>query len=118
MSREVAALCEEQSGVNRYSLKYINEPCTIHADLTFIFQITLVCNNNNGERVLVLDSQNLLVESANFFKRVARGDTVNEKETFSGAHVLLPHGARKHKGKIVSFSQGLELNCDGKGKMG
>lgn len=44
---------------------------TIHAHLTLVFKITFVGNNNNGEGVLVFDTQNLLMESADFLKRVS-----------------------------------------------
>jgi hypothetical protein len=43
--------------------------------------------------ILVLDAQDLLVELGDFLKGVARGDGVDEKETFAGTHVLLAHSS-------------------------
>jgi len=65
----------------------------VHADLTLVFQIALVRHDDNGERVLVLHTEDLLVECADFFERIAGGDRVYEKETLSRAHVLLTHSA-------------------------
>jgi hypothetical protein len=83
----------------------------VHPDLTLVLQITLVSDNDNGESVLILDPKDLLVESADFFKRIARGDGVDEKETFSCAHILFTHGSgmsdllvRKTKEKRVRDS--------------
>lgn len=64
----------------------------VHANLTLVFQIALVRYDNNGERILVLHTEDLLVECADFFERVAGGDRIYEKETLSRAHVLLTHG--------------------------
>jgi hypothetical protein len=47
---------------------------TIHADLTLKLEITLVGYDDNGEGVLILDAQNLLVERADFLKGIPRGD--------------------------------------------
>lgn len=62
-------------------------------DFSLALQITLVADNNHGEVVLVLDSQNLLLESGDFLETLARCDGVDEQETFTRAHVLLSHGA-------------------------
>lgn len=66
---------------------------TIHANLSFIFQVTLVSDDDNREGILVLDSEDLLVECADFLKRITRCDRIDEEEAFTRAHVLLPHGA-------------------------
>ena len=65
---------------------------TIHPDLALKFQVALVGNKDDRETVLVLHSQDLLVERANFLKGVPGGDGVDEQESLARAHVLLPHG--------------------------
>ncbi len=65
---------------------------TVHANLPLKLEVAFVCDDNDGERVLVLHAQNLLVERANFLERVPRRDRVNEQEPFTGPHVLLAHG--------------------------
>ena len=65
---------------------------TLCRDLSFAIQIALVANHNHGEVVLVLDAQYLLLECLDFFKRLLRGDGVDEQETLAGAHVLFSHG--------------------------
>lgn len=65
---------------------------TLGGDLTFTFQIALVGDNDDGKVVLVFDSQNLLVERGDFLKRIAAGNGVDAKETFTGSHVLFTHG--------------------------
>lgn len=61
-------------------------------DLAFMLEIALVGNKDDGEKVLVLDTENLLVECGDFLERVARCDRVDKQETFSSAHILLSHG--------------------------
>lgn len=65
----------------------------IHSNLSLILKIALVSYDDNRERILVLHTKNLLMESANFLERVAGGDRVNEEEAFTSAHVLLAHGS-------------------------
>ena len=64
---------------------------TIHADLPLVFEITLVGDHDDRESVLIFDTKDLLVESADFLERVSRGNGVHEQETFARAHVLFPH---------------------------
>jgi hypothetical protein len=64
---------------------------TIHAHLALVLEIAFVGNDDDGERVLVLYSEDLLVERRDFFKRVAGGDRIDEEEAFSCTHVLLTH---------------------------
>ena len=66
---------------------------TIHADLSVIFKIALVGDDNNREGVPILYTKDLLVEMADFLERTTRGNRVDEKETFASAHVLLSHGS-------------------------
>ena len=74
---------------------------TIHADLTLVFKIAFVRNDDNGERVLIFDSEDLLVEGADFLERVARCDRIDEEETFTGAHILLAHSTVSSKIHLV-----------------
>ena len=64
---------------------------TVHSHLPLVLQIALVRDNDDGERVLVFHAEDLLVERADFLKRVARCDGVDQEETLSRAHVLLTH---------------------------
>lgn len=65
---------------------------TLPRDLPLVLQIALVANDNHGEVVLVLDPENLLLESGNFLEALAGVDGVDEQETLAGPHVLLSHG--------------------------
>ena len=67
------------------------EKRTIHAHLALVLEIAFIGDDDDGERVLVLYSEDLLVEGRDFFKRVARGDRVDEEEAFPCTHVLLAH---------------------------
>ena len=51
---------------------------TIHANLPLKLKVALVGDDNDGERVLILHAQYLLVKRADFLKRVPRGDRVDE----------------------------------------
>jgi len=64
----------------------------IHADLALKFEVALVCDDDDGERVLILHAEDLLVERAYFLERVPRSDRVDEQKPFAGPHVLLAHG--------------------------
>jgi len=68
---------------------------TVHADLALKFEVAFVCHDDDGERILVLHAQDLLVERADFLERVPRGDRVDEQKPFTGPHVLLAHGTNK-----------------------
>jgi hypothetical protein len=70
---------------------------TVHANLTLELEITLVGNDNDREPVLVLDTENLLVEGSDLFKRVARGNGVNSQESLAGTHVLLTHSTGQYQ---------------------
>lgn len=61
-------------------------------NLAFVLEIALVGDEDDGEDILVLDAEDLLVEGRDFLERVARGDRVDEQETFASAHILLTHG--------------------------
>ena len=64
---------------------------TFCAHLTLRLQIAFVSDDNDGEVVLVLDAQDLLLECDNFLEALSRGDAVDKQETFAGSHVLLTH---------------------------
>jgi len=81
-------------GLDESASKVLGEIATlVHAHLPLILQIALVCHNDDREGVSILDAKDLLMERADFLERVARRDGVDEEETFSGSHVLLPHSA-------------------------
>jgi len=78
---------------------------TIHADLALKLEVAFVCDDDDGERILVLHAQDLLVERADFLERVPRGDRVDEQKPFTGPHVLLAHGTanvRKIRGETAA----------------
>ena len=64
---------------------------TVHANLAFILEIALVCNDDDRELIHILYSENLLIEGADFLERVAGSNGVNEQEALARAHVLLTH---------------------------
>ena len=57
-----------------------------------MLKIALVRHEDNGEKVLVLDTKDLLVKGRDLLERVARRNGVHQQETFSRTHVLLSHG--------------------------
>lgn len=61
-------------------------------NLSVALQITLVADKDDGEVVLVLDAQDLLLEGHDFLEALAAGDAVDEEEALAGAHVLFSHG--------------------------
>ena len=79
---------------------------TVHPNLSLVFQVTLVGDDDDGERILILHSQNLLVEGADFLKRIARCNRVHKEETLAGAHVLLPHGTEIERLVSKTYRQG------------
>jgi len=58
-------------------------------DLTLVFEIALVGNEDDGEKVLVLDAEDLLVKSRDFLERVAGCDRVDKQKTFSSAQISI-----------------------------
>lgn len=65
---------------------------TFIAHLTLLLQITLVANDDDGEGILVLDAQNLLLECDDLLEALSRRYAVDEQETLASSHVLLAHG--------------------------
>lgn len=65
---------------------------TLSCDLALALQIALVANDNHGEVVLVLHTQDLLLECRDLLEALSAGDGVDQKETLASAHVLLTHG--------------------------
>lgn len=73
-------------------------------NLTLVFKIALVSNEDDGEEVLVLDAENLLVKGRDFLKRVAGCDRVDEQEPLAGAHVLFTHSTKiKRRSRSIFF---------------
>ena len=64
---------------------------TLDRDLALVRQIQLVSHHHHGEDVLVLDTQNLLLEGPYLLKALPRRDRVHQQEALARAHVLLPH---------------------------
>lgn len=64
---------------------------TLLGNHTLLFQITLVGDDDDGEVVLVLDAQDLLLEGHDFFEGLARRYGVDKQETLAGSHVLFAH---------------------------
>ena len=60
-------------------------------NLALVLEIALVGDKDDGEEILVLDSEDLLVKCRDFLKRVAGCDRVHQQETLTCAHVLLTH---------------------------
>jgi hypothetical protein len=77
-------------------------------DFPLALQVALVAHNNHGEIVLVLDSQNLLLEGCDFLEALPGCDGVDQQETLSGSHVLLSHR------RIFLLASGIEdvEKCD------
>lgn len=67
------------------------EKRTLLGDRTLLLQITLVGNDDDGEVILVLDAQDLLLEGHDFFEGLARRNGVDEQESLAGSHVLFSH---------------------------
>jgi hypothetical protein len=81
----------------------------MRADLALVLEVALVGDDDDGEDVSVLDTQDLLMEGgaarhqceisgswradAHFLERVAARDAVDQQEALAGAHVLLAHRA-------------------------
>jgi hypothetical protein len=59
--------------------------------LPLAVKIALVADDNHWEVVLVLDSQDLLLEGHNLLEALPVGYRVDEQEALSCAHVLLSH---------------------------
>ena len=76
------------SGISRIVQLYH----TLLRHLSLLLQIALVADQDDGEIVLVLDAQYLLLEGEDFLEGLFGGDGVDEQEAFSGSHVLLSHG--------------------------
>ncbi len=75
---------------------------TMSVNLALALKIALVADDDHGEVILVLDSQDLLLECGDFFKALAGGDGVDEQETLACAHILLSHGT------VLFLASGIE----------
>jgi hypothetical protein len=52
-------------------------------NLTLVLEITLVGDEDDGEKVLVLDTEDLLVKGRDFLKRVTGCDRVDQQEALA-----------------------------------
>ena len=64
---------------------------TLRANLSLVFAVTIVGYDDDGERVQLFDTEDVLVKRAYFIERVAGCDGVDEKESLACARVLLAH---------------------------
>jgi hypothetical protein len=71
-------------------------------NLALTLQIALVANHHHGKVVLVLHSQNLLLEGGDLVEALLGCDGVDKQETFASAHVLLPHSG------VLLLTSGIE----------
>jgi hypothetical protein len=58
-----------------------------------MFQIALVTNHDDWEVILVLHTEDLLLERENFLKALSACYAVDEEKAFACTHVLFAHGA-------------------------
>ena len=65
---------------------------TLLRNLSLTLQITLITNHNNGEIILILNPQNLLLEGEDFLEALSARDAIHEQEALARSHVLLSHG--------------------------
>ena len=82
---------------------------TFCAHLSLAFQITLVSDDNDGEVVLVLDAQDLLLECDDLLEALTRCYAVNEKEALACSHVLLAHGTVQELCQLGDNSGSVDL---------
>jgi len=64
---------------------------TLLRNLSLVLQITLVAHYDDWEIILILDSQNLLLERQDFLETLPARDAVHQQEAFTRSHVLLSH---------------------------
>ena len=65
---------------------------TFCADLSLVLQIALVAHDDDGEVVLVLNPQYLLLECDDLLEALSRRYAVDQEKAFTSPHVLLSHG--------------------------
>jgi hypothetical protein len=56
---------------------------TVHAHLTLVFEIGLVCDDYHGYALGILDAEDLSLKIKDLFEGAARGDGVDEKKAFA-----------------------------------
>ena len=64
---------------------------TLSGHFPLAFEIALVAHHDHGERVLVLHSQDLLLECCDLLEALSGCDRVDQEESFACSHVLLAH---------------------------
>ena len=86
-----ASFLPSVAGVSTAAVPRAQRAHTFCRHLALAFQIALVSDDDDGKVVLVLDPEYLLLECADFLKRLSRGDAVDEQKAFASAHVLFSH---------------------------
>lgn len=66
---------------------------TGHVHPAVTLQVTFVSDHYNGDRLRILDSQDLSMVRLYHLERVSFRDRVNEEEALAVEHVVFPHRA-------------------------
>ena len=66
---------------------------TLCRHLPLAVEIALVSNNDHGEVVLVLHTQDLLLECHDLLEALPVGYRVDQQKALAGPHVLFAHGS-------------------------
>jgi hypothetical protein len=84
-------------------------------DDALVLQVALVSDENHGDRVAVLDAEDLLAEVREVVERGLGNDTVNKDESLAVLHVQVTHGSELlSSGGIKDFEHVLVgVNLDG-----
>jgi len=84
-------------------------------DDALVLQVALVSDENHGDRVAVLDAEDLLAEVREVVERGLGNDTVDEDESLAVLHVQVTHGSELlSSGGIKDFEHVLVgVNLDG-----
>ena len=65
---------------------------TLFGYLSVALQIAFVAHDDDGEVVLVLYPEDLLLEGHDFLEALPARNAVHQQEPLARPHVLLPHG--------------------------
>jgi hypothetical protein len=59
--------------------------------LSLALQITLIAYDDDREIILILNSQDLLLEDQDLIEALSACNAVHQEESFTGSHILLSH---------------------------